>query len=687
MGVNLGPLNIKDTYQNLVQVSGSQLTDGSGNLISSVSVNAATATSASFATTASYALNAGATVNTGSLMVTGSATANVLTFTKGDGSTFALTVATGSAVSASYADYAALAGTANTASYVAGANVDGAVALATNALSASIAGTSGYAVLALTSSHALYAEQAGTSGFAVTASYVATASYTPTLQEVTDAGKTTTNNIIAAGYSGSYLISVGQLDLGNLSGNTNITSVNSIILSGSVDSHNGITAPSFTGSIEGTNANFTNITASSITADDATFTSASIGHLTTVTGSAVIIGDAYVVVNSSATTRYAGIKVYESGAAVPTTASLEFDSVTNDWFYEYTGSDPTNFGAVMFGPEYSTKGSPTYPTANTLTKGNGGHHLVDSSITDDGTDVVVNANISASGFVSASEFVGDLTGNADTATSASQAQTANEIPQINKTSSAFAPLAMYDGSGADYLVSDFANLTYNGGTLYVDKAGATPTIGGIVTSNISASGYVSASSFIGDGSQLSGVDAFPYTGSAIISGSLSVEGTLAITGSTAISSSTLGTGSLIDNLGQEGILTGSQVQHIVNLSQAEYDALTPDANTLYVIDGAETLGDTVISGSLIGEVNTLSDAAGTTTLDCSVGNYFTLAMPAGGTTELVPSNIQAGQTINIEITQNGTASTLTYDNTIEFPGGTAFTISTFAGAVDILTLV
>ncbi len=81
------------------------------------------------------------------------------------------------------------------------------------------------------------------------------------------------------------------------------------------------------------------------------------------------------------------------------------------------------------------------------------------------------------------------------------------------------------------------------------------------------------------------------------------------------------------------------------------------------------------------------DVSGTTTLDCSLGNYFTLAMPAGGTTELLPSNIQAGQTINIEITQNVTAATLTYDNTIEFPGGTAFTISTGAGEVDVLTLV
>ena len=114
---------------------------------------------------------------------------------------------------------------------------------------------------------------------------------------------------------------------------------------------------------------------------------------------------------------------------------------------------------------------------------------------------------------------------------------------------------------------------------------------------------------------------------------------------------------------------------------------TPDANTLYVIEGAETLGDTEIDGQLTGAVNTISDSGGTTALDCSVGNYFTLAMPAGGTTVLTPSNITAGQTINIKITQNASAATLTYASTIDFPGGTAFTISTGSGEVDILTLV
>lgn len=56
-----------------------------------------TAVSASYALTASYALNGGGEItDTGSLMLTGSVSSNTLTFTKGDGSTFNLTVDTGS---------------------------------------------------------------------------------------------------------------------------------------------------------------------------------------------------------------------------------------------------------------------------------------------------------------------------------------------------------------------------------------------------------------------------------------------------------------------------------------------------------------------------------------------------------------------------------------------------------------
>lgn len=64
---------------------------------SSMSVaSASVATSASYALTASFALNGGGTVNTGSLLTTASVSLNTITFTKGDGSTFPITVDTGS---------------------------------------------------------------------------------------------------------------------------------------------------------------------------------------------------------------------------------------------------------------------------------------------------------------------------------------------------------------------------------------------------------------------------------------------------------------------------------------------------------------------------------------------------------------------------------------------------------------
>jgi hypothetical protein len=87
-----------------IQLTGSLDIQGSitGSLLGTASfaTSASQAVSASFATTASFALNAGTTVSTASLLTTASATNNVITFTKGDASTFNITVATGSGGSA-----------------------------------------------------------------------------------------------------------------------------------------------------------------------------------------------------------------------------------------------------------------------------------------------------------------------------------------------------------------------------------------------------------------------------------------------------------------------------------------------------------------------------------------------------------------------------------------------------------
>lgn len=220
----------------------------------------------------------------------------------------------------------------------------------------------------------------------------------------------------------------------------------------------------------------------------------SFGYIESVTGSAKIIGDAFIILNNDTPTeRYAGIIVVDSGSA-NTTASFQFDGLTNDWFYEYTGSDPTNFGVVMFGPEYATKGSPIYLTDNRIPKGDGGHHLNDSNISDDGTTVSINGNTDVTGSVSATAgFVGNLTGTASFATSASYAQNAADLRgDFNSyTGSTDTRLNGIDAATAS-LQSSVSQINGFTSSYYIDSASFDARIDGI---ELLTGSYVTTSSF------------------------------------------------------------------------------------------------------------------------------------------------------------------------------------------------
>jgi hypothetical protein len=97
------------------------------------------------ALTASYALNAGGSTNTGSFLITASAAGSTITFEKGDGSTFNVTITTG--------------GTVETASYVLSSGVDGPFGM-NSILSASHATTASYVLRAVSSSFAATASSA-----------------------------------------------------------------------------------------------------------------------------------------------------------------------------------------------------------------------------------------------------------------------------------------------------------------------------------------------------------------------------------------------------------------------------------------------------------------------------------------------------------------------------------------------
>ena len=84
-----------------------------------------------------------------------------------------------------------------------------------------------------------------------------------------------------------------------------------------------------------------------------------------------------------------------------------------------------------------------------------------------------------------------------------------------------------------------------------------------------------------------------------------------------------------------------------------------------------------------GTVSALTDGA-TITPDFAAANNFSLAI-GGNRTLANPTNLTAGQSGAIVITQDGTGSrTLAYGTYWKFAGGTAPTLTTTASAVDVL---
>jgi hypothetical protein len=167
------------------------------------------------------------------------------------------------------------------------------------------------------------------------------------------------------------------------------------------------------------------------------------------------------------------------------------------------------------------------------------------------------------------------------------------------------------------------------------------------------------------------------TGTKIQQGSTSVRGTVQLTDSTSSTSTTTAA-------------TPNAVKSAYDLAAA---ALPKSGGTM---TGAITFaaGQTITGYGLLdgaqtwtkgqrGEITALTSAA-TITPNFADSNNFSVTLDTNATLAN-PSNIAAGQSGCIWITQDGTGSrTLAYGADWEFTGGTAPTLSTAAGAVDCL---
>jgi hypothetical protein len=112
--------------------------------------------------------------------------------------------------------------------------------------------------------------------------------------------------------------------------------------------------------------------------------------------------------------------------------------------------------------------------------------------------------------------------------------------------------------------------------------------------------------------------------------------------------------------------------------------------SIYTGSDVTSLGETTatdtIDGTLAATITALTDGA-TITPDFSASCNFSVTL-GGNRTLANPSNLTAGQSGSIFITQDGTGSrTLAYGSQYDFIGGTAPTLSTAASAVDRIDYV
>lgn len=85
-----------------------------------------------------------------------------------------------------------------------------------------------------------------------------------------------------------------------------------------------------------------------------------------------------------------------------------------------------------------------------------------------------------------------------------------------------------------------------------------------------------------------------------------------------------------------------------------------------------------------GAVTALSNASATVAVDMSASNNFSLTTGSVNHTLGSPTNMTAGQSGVIVITQGATARTMAFNSEWKFPGGTAPTLTATASAVDVI---
>ena len=199
----------------------------------------------------------------------------------------------------------------------------------------------------------------------------------------------------------------------------------------------------------------------------------------------------------------------------------------------------------------------------------------------------------------------------------------------------------------------------------VGSSGTTPLtteLSGL--SDVSVASRVANDLLIYNGSQ--------WVNSKILTGNYSINGNLTVTGSL------IGTASVAT--------TASYVLQAVSASYATTALSSSFAATASFVNPLNQ--QLTITGSLRGQVSALSISSNTASINMSTNNFFTLTLVNGAGTNINPTNINPGQTVNILVTQGSAGTgTVTFPSLVKQPSGSLYTGSAVSNAIDIVTMI
>lgn len=128
----------------------------------------------------------------------------------------------------------------------------------------------------------------------------------------------------------------------------------------------------------------------------------------------------------------------------------------------------------------------------------------------------------------------------------------------------------------------------------------------------------------------------------------------------------------------------------VNISIAALNGATASLQSKtgsYATTGSNTfIGNEVFSGSVRGQVFPITITSNTASMNCSLGNFFTVSLP-GGTTRLEATNIQPGETLSLKIFNQTTGSIVNTSVSVKFPTGFTYSPTAVTSSTDIITFL